>query len=126
MKSKHLLQPVIYAAPLLVIVFILFYGYTVQNKHRIAEQNRNYAEDAARQAARQVADEFKDGQSMINTYAHFFNEHFVAQYTFEIVSGKTVISTGLLREMENNSIFDTVRFTDVDGVTYTSDGMITD
>lgn len=126
MKRRNILQPIFYVIPLLIIVFFLFYGYMIQNKERIAEQNKNYAEDAVRQTARQIADELKNGLTMINTYAHFFDEHFVDAYIFDVVSGKTVISTKLLKEMEINSVFDTVRFTDVDGVTYTADGMTTD
>lgn len=41
---------------MLVIVFILFSIYTMQNKERIAEQNRNYAEDSMRQTAQQISD----------------------------------------------------------------------
>ncbi len=116
MNRKKILQPILYAVPLVVIVVLLFNFYTVQNKERIAEQNKNYAEDAVRKTAQQVSDEFENGLNLINTYAHFL----------EGSLEKPEIGPETLREMEINSIFDTVRFTDAEGKTHTSDGGMTD
>ena len=48
MKRKKTLQEIIYVIVLLVAIIVLFQWYTVQNKERIGEQNKNYAADAAR------------------------------------------------------------------------------
>ena len=115
-KRKRVLQSVLYAVPLVVIVILLFNFYTMQNKVRIAEQNRTYAEDAVRKTARQISNEFDNGLNVIGTYAHFL----------ETSLTEPMVEAGTLKEMEENSIFDTVRFTDAQGKTYTSEGGVTD
>lgn len=116
MNRKKIIQPILYAVPLVIIVILLFNIYTLQNKERIAEQNKNYAEDAVRKTAQQIADEFENGLNLINTYAHFLEKSM----------DKPEIGAQTLKEMEMNSIFDTVRFTDAEGKTHTSDGGTTD
>jgi len=115
MNKKKILQPILYGIPLVVIVIFLFYCYTVQNQKRIAEQNKKYAEDSVRKTVQQIADEFENGLNLINTYAHFLEKSLTGP----------MIGSGTLREMEENSIFDTVRFTDAQGMTHTSEGGIT-
>ena len=61
MHGKKVLQMAALSIPLILIVFLLFNAYTVQNKERIAEQNKNYAEDSMRQKARQVGGELENG-----------------------------------------------------------------
>ncbi len=51
MTRKKIFKNIIFSLPLLLIVFLLFNGYTVQNRARIAEQNKSHAEDAMRQTA---------------------------------------------------------------------------
>lgn len=112
MRGKKVLQLMALSLPLVLIVFLLFNAYTVQNHARIAEQNKNYAEDAMSQKAKQVAGELESGRRIINAYAYFFNDS---------LAGNS-IPPQTLAEIERNSIFDTVRFTDAEGITHLSDG----
>lgn len=112
MRGKKVLQLFMFSIPLLLIVFLLFNLYTTQNKERIMEQNKNYAEDSMRQKAKQVAGEMENGGRIINAYAYFFND----SLTDNLIPSQT------LAEMERNSVFDTIRFTDAEGVTHLSDG----
>ena len=57
MKRKKTLQEIIYVIVLLVAIIVLFQWYTVQNKERIGEQNKNYAADAAQIKAVQIDEE---------------------------------------------------------------------
>lgn len=57
-QQKKIWQPVIYALICLIALLVLFYFYTTQNKARIQEQNRVYAEDAARQTVKSIESEF--------------------------------------------------------------------
>lgn len=115
-KKKKLLQSVLYAVMLLAAMIVLFYWYTAQNKARIAEQNRNYAEDAALQTAQRIDDDFENGLDLINTYAHFIG----------ISLSEPKIDVDDLKAIENNSVFDAIRFTDMKGKTYSSDGRSVD
>ncbi|MDE6600696.1 MAG: response regulator [Lachnospiraceae bacterium] len=112
MRGKKVLQLIGFFVPLVLIVLLFFYSYTVQNQARIAEQNKNYAEDSMRQKARQVSGELENGVRIINAYAYFFNDSLE----------KNTIEAQTLAEMERNSVFDTIRFTDADGITHLSDG----
>ena len=112
MRGKKVLQLFVFSVPLVLIVFLLFNSYTVQNKERIAEQNKNYAEDAMRQKAKQVVGELENGVRIINAYAYFFNDSLTDDS----------IPTQTLAEIERNSVFDTIRFTDAEGITHFSDG----
>ena len=116
MRGKKVLQLFMFSIPLLLIVFLLFNLYTTQNKERIMEQNKNYAEDSMRQKAKQVAGEMENGGRIINAYAYFFND----SLTDNLIPSQT------LAEMERNSVFDTIRFTDAEGVTHLSDGRTVD
>lgn len=107
-KRKNLLQSVLYVVVLLIAMIVLFYWYTAQNRTRIAEQNRNYAEDAALQTAQRIDDDFENGLDLINTYAHFIG----------ISLSEPKIDMDDLKSIENNSVFDAIRFTDMKGRTY--------
>ena len=58
-NRRKILYSIIYAIPLLVIVILLFNVYTAQNRERILEQNKNYAEDVMRRTAQQISDQFE-------------------------------------------------------------------
>ena len=112
MNRKKVLHTIVYSIPLLVLVVILFNIYTAQNKARIIEQNKNYAEDSTRQMAQQISDQFENGLRIITTYGYFFDTY---------LEGETV-PADTLKGIEASSVFDTVRFTDAEGVTHLSDG----
>lgn len=115
-KKKNLLQSVLYVAILLIAMIVLFYWYTAQNRTRIAEQNRKYAEDAALQKTQRIEDEFENGLDLINTYARFIGTSL----------SRPVVGEKELKEIENNSVFDAMRFTDMEGRTHSSDGRSVD
>ena len=57
-QQKKTWQSIFYAFIFLAAVLVLFFVYTTQNMARIQEQNRNYAEDCARQTANRIGSEF--------------------------------------------------------------------
>lgn len=112
MNRKKVFHTIIYFIPLLVLVVILFNIYTAQNKARIIEQNKNYAEDSTRQMAQQISDQFESGLRIITTYGYFFDTYL----------GGDTVSADTLKGIEASSVYDTVRFTDAEGITHLSDG----
>ncbi|MDE6852438.1 MAG: sensor histidine kinase, partial [Lachnospiraceae bacterium] len=116
MKSKKLIQEVIYVIILIIAIVILFGWYTVQNRHRMIERNKNYASDSARVMAMQIDDELNNAKNLINTYAYF------------VGSGlkEPAITVQMLEEMKSNSRFDAMLFTDLNGVDYSPDGRTAD
>lgn len=117
MKTKKKpLQQIIYVFFLLSAVFILFQWYTVKNKKRMEERNKNYAADSAHMKVSQITDEFKNALNLIKANTFFIEKS---------LKGPGITSA-MLKEMEEKSIFDALLFTDLDGNNYTSDGRITD
>ena len=57
--KKGSLRQIVYVVILLAAVIVLFQWYSVQNRKRISEQNKNYAADSARQMAVRINDELK-------------------------------------------------------------------
>ncbi len=108
-KSK---RQIIYAFLLLAVMFVVFYIYTTQNKARIQEQNRIYAEDCARQMAERIESEFNSGMQRIEN----------SSYLVGAGVDELSIDMDVLSEMEGNTTFDTIRFTSSDGMNLASDG----
>ena len=99
---------------LISLVIILFYRFTMQNSNRIQEQNRVYAEDSARQIAKRIADHFASAQQLIKTYTYFL------EHTLD----KPEVTNLMLAQLEKTSSFDGIRFTDLNGQNYSSEGSI--
>ena len=116
MKKKKSLQEIIYAAFLLAAMIILFFWFTSQNSRRTEEQNREYAADSARMKSEQIDEELNNALGRIRTYAYFAGEGLT----------EPVITAQMLAIMEENSQFDAILFTDLDGMDYASDGRISD
>lgn len=114
--KKRSLQQIGYVVVLLAAVIVLFQWYSVQNRKRISEQNKNYAVDSARQMAVRINDELKNALNLIDTYTYFVEES---------LTGPEV-SVGLLEEIEKNTWFDACLFTDMEGMNYSSDGRTAD
>ncbi|MCM1246423.1 MAG: response regulator [Roseburia sp.] len=112
MKKKRFLKEFIYAVFLLAAIILLFLWFTAKNNERTEEQNRDYAADSARLKSVQIDDELNNALSRINTYAYFVGESLK----------EPVITAQMLQEMEKNSQFDAMLFTDADGVDHASDG----
>ena len=116
MKRKKSIQQVGYVLFLLIAIIILFQWYTTRNQERIEERNKNYAADSAQLKAVQIDDELSNALSRISTYAFFVEEGL----------GEPVVSAEMLEKIEINSMFDTVLFTDRDGIDHASDGRTAD
>lgn len=114
--KKKPIQEIIYVMPLLVAIIILFQWYTTQNSRRMEERNKNYASDSARQTANHIDEELNNALNLINTYTYFIGESLT----------EPVITTQMLKKMEDNSLFDTLVFTDIDGVNHIFDGRTSD
>ena len=115
-RNRPVWQSVSYAFLFLAVVSVLFFIYTAQNQGRIQEQNRVYAEDCARQTAERIGSEFDDALQRVESCAYLVGTDGEAPR----------IDQEMLREMERNTSFDAVRFTDVTGMNLTSDGRTSD
>ncbi len=111
-QEKKIWQPVIYAFFFLIVVLVLFFIYTMQNKARIQEQNRIYAEDCARQTVRRIESEFNNALQRIQNSA----------YLVSTGRNGSEIDAEVLKDLEKNTTFDAIRFTNADGVNLASDG----
>ena len=110
--KKKLLQEIVCVLFLLVAMIIVFHWYTAQNSRRMEERNKNYASDSARQMAVQIDEELQNALNLVNVYSHFL-EHNLTE---------PVITAERLQEIESNSLFDAVLFTDRNGIDHASDG----
>ncbi|MCM1171484.1 MAG: response regulator [Clostridium sp.] len=112
MRKKKSLQEIIYAVFLLVAIIVLFFWFTSQNSKRTEGQNRDYAEDSAQMRAEQIDNELSNALNRINTYAYYAGESL----------DEPVVTVQMLKRLEENSQFDAIMFTDLDGVDHASDG----
>lgn len=103
---------VIFFLIIFCLILALFYRFSVQNAKRIQHQNLEYADDSARLLAIRLNEQFKGSQHLIETYAYFM--------------GQTIknepVATRLLKEMETNTYFDAIRYTNRDGEMLTASG----
>ena len=115
MKKKSL-QDIVYVFFLLAAIIVLFHWYTTRNQERIEERNKNYAADSAQIKADQIDKELSNALNRIRTYSYFVGEGL----------NEPVITAQMLKRMEENSTFDAMIFTDVEGTDYASDGRTAD
>lgn len=116
MKRKKPILEIIYVVFLVTAIILLFSWFKLQNSKVIKEQNRTYASDSAQMKAIQVDNELNNALSRINTYAYFVGEGLT----------EPVITAQMLENMERNSQFDAIMFTDFAGTDYASDGRTSD
>ncbi len=105
-----------YAVIILIAVLLLFFFYTMQNKIRIQEQNRIYAEDSARQTVERIESEFNNALQRIQNCAYLVSNG----------GGVDACDAQMLKDIERNSTFDNIRFTNADGLNLASDGNTND
>ncbi len=115
-KKRKLLRQIVYVLILLLAIIILFHWYTTQNSRRMEERNKSYAADSARQMVEQIDEELNNALNLVYTYTYFIGESLT----------EPVIGTEMLKEMEDNSLFDALLFTDADGINHSSDGRVSD
>ena len=111
-QENRTFQPIIYALFFLMAIPVLFFIYTTQNRARIQEQNRVYAEDCALQTAERIESEFNNALQRIQNSA----------YLVVIGAEDMEIDTQILKEMEENTSFDAIRFTNAEGINLASGG----
>jgi len=116
MKRKKSIQEILYVVILLAAMIALFGWYTRQNSVRMEERNKNYAADSARLKAGQLDEELSDALNRINVHSYFVGEGL----------SEPVITVKMLREMERNSLFDALIYTDAEGVDHAADGRTAD
>ena len=112
MQKRKLSREIIYVILLLIAGMLVFWWYTLQNRARILERNKTYAADCARQTMLQIDETLNNALSRIDTYAYFLGESL----------SEADISQDMLEEIEENSLFDAVMFTDANGIDHASDG----
>lgn len=101
---------------MIVAIVIIFFWYTAQNSRRIEIRNKSYAADSARQTMTRINEDMKNALELITTYSYFVGEGL----------SQPVIDEQLLKDIEQNALFDAVLFTDASGVNHTSDGRTSD
>jgi len=111
-EKKKSLQEVGYVLILLAAIIVLFQWYTTQNKNRMESRNKNYALDSARQIATRIDEELNNALEMISTYTYFVGKSLT----------EPKISPEALKQMGENTLFDALVYTDLDGVNHVSDG----
>ncbi len=116
MKRKKLSREIFFVLVLLAGIIFALFLFMYQNQNRILEQNKNYAADSARQNAKRVEGEFNSALQSINNYVYFFNSN----------QNKSVLDKDLLRDLEEHSMFDAIRFTKADGLNIASSGETSD
>lgn len=98
------------------MVLVLFYRFTIENREQITERNSVYAEDAARQTADRISELFESSEALIKSYAFALNK----------VLKPDAITREALEEIEKQSPFDAIRFTNSEGLSLSSNGNFAD
>lgn len=111
-EKKRLLREILLVLLLLAAIVILFQWYTAQNTKRMEDRNKNYAADSAHQTSIRIDEKLNNALNLINTYTYFIGESLT----------DPEITPQMLKEMEDKSLFDTIIFTDLEGVNHISDG----
>ncbi|MCI9156601.1 MAG: response regulator [Lawsonibacter sp.] len=114
--TKKSWKNMLYILVLLAAIILLFQWYSASNSRRIEEQNLNYAMDSAKQTVARIDSEFDSGLLRIRNYAYLLGNG----------QSRPEITLKLLQELETNSAFDAIRFTDVEGVNLSSSGQTSD
>ncbi|MCM1286578.1 MAG: response regulator [Acetobacter sp.] len=114
--QKKSWQNIAFILFLLVMIFLLFQWYSIANSNRIEKQNLNYAMDSVHQTAAGIDNEFTNAQRRVRNNAYFLS----------VAMNSSEINIDMLKEIENNTDFDSIRFINKEGVNLTSDGTIAD
>jgi len=103
---------------IVVLVFVIGYGllwyYMAANVTRIQEQNKEYAKSFAAQSAERIGSEFNTALQRIENSA----------YLASMGDSSALIDVDTLKELENHTNFDAVRYVDRDGNNLSSDGQV--
>lgn len=113
-KKKKVYKEILAVCLLLIGMVFVFARFMYQNEKSILEQNKNYAADSGRQISKRIKGEL-DGTSLrLGNYAYIMN--------ISTSIDEDTVNKDLLKDIESNAVFDTIRFVNRDGVGLTSDG----
>ncbi|MCM1187401.1 MAG: response regulator [Lachnospira sp.] len=107
---------ILYILILLLALILLFRWYFVSNRSQIESRNMNYAMDSARQTAQGLSNEFVNAERRVRNYAYFLS----------VGQNASKMNANMLRELERNVDFDSMRFINSEGQNMTSNGEISD
>ena len=110
--TKKTWQNVLYILVLMVAMCLLFRWYSTENSKQIEERCLNYALDSARQTALRIDGELTNALRRVRNYS----------YILSLTLNEPDMSAEMLREMEENSDFDALNFTNAAGVNLSSNG----
>lgn len=110
--KRKTLQEIAYVIIMLAAIIIIFQWYATQNTRRMEERNKSYATDSARQMAGRIDENLENALDSIDMYSYFLGGSLT----------KPEVTTQMLKNLEENSIFDVVMYTDSEGTNYSSDG----
>lgn len=111
-NAKKTWKNAVYIFVVLALIILLFQWYSRKNSERIEMQNLNYAMDSARQTASRIETEFQNAVQRIRTYTYIVNT----------VLDKSDITSELLANMEESSVFDSFAYINADGKSLDADG----
>ena len=115
-RVRKPVQEIIFALMLISAVFVVFCWYTAQNSRRMVNRNKNYAADSARIKAAQIDDELSNALLRIRTHSYFIGKSL----------DSPLVTTQILKTIEENVVFDAMVYTALDGIEFTSDGRTAD
>lgn len=115
-KRKRLYKEIFFGCLLLVGMVLIFFRYVYKNEKRVLDQNKNYAADSASQTVARIKGEFDNATLRLSNYA----------YIMSVSPDTPDISKELLKGMEDNAVFDAIRYVDKNGVNLSSDGQTHD
>ena len=99
---------------LVVGILICFYLFILNNRQQIAEQNEEYLNEYTVQKAAAIDDMIAENTTFIESIAYLYGKNLTSPWA----------DVGMIREYEENSIFDMLRFIDESGDDYTSRGVM--
>ena len=117
-NAKKTWKNIIYVLVILAVIFLLFQWYSRTNTERITTQNLNYAMDSAHQTAERIEGEFRNAAQRLRTYS----------YTVDLVleTSEAGVTAEMLKNAEENSMFDAFQYINADGISLSSDGKTND
>ena len=110
--KRRTIQEIICVILMLVAIIVMFQWYTTQNTQRMEERNKSYASDSTRQMAGRIDENLENAMDSIKMYSFFIGSSLT----------KPEITTQMLKNLEESSIFDVVMYTDSEGINHSSDG----
>jgi signal transduction histidine kinase/CheY-like chemotaxis protein len=106
----------LYILILLAAICLLFLWYSTTNSQRIENRSLNYAMDSARQTTLRIESELTNAVRRVRNYS----------YLLGITLSEPNVSAEMLAQLEMNSDFDALRFTNAEGVNLASSGATND